>query len=71
MIDPPHTVKFKLFNGNKTFNHGFLEYTINILGSPNQDRYRSRGSPGLKVKFKFSLSPETNIVMHIHMHGDI
>ena len=30
---------------------------------------RVRGSPGLT--FKFSLSPEANIVMHIHMHGDI
>ena len=30
-----------------------------------------QGSPGLKVKFKFNLSPEVNIVMHIHMHCDI
>ena len=29
-----------------------------------------RGSWDLKVKFKFSLSPEANIIMHIHMHGD-
>ena len=29
------------------------------------------GSRGLKVKFKFSLSPEANIVMYIHIHGDI
>ena len=29
------------------------------------------GSRGLKVKFKFSLSPEANIVMYIHIHGNI
>ena len=32
---------------------------------------KTGGSLGLKVKFKFSLSPKANIVMHIHMHGDI
>ena len=30
-----------------------------------------RGSRGLKVKFKFSLSPKANIVMYIHIHSDI
>ena len=29
------------------------------------------GSPGLKVKFKLSLSPKANIIMYIHIHGDI
>ena len=32
---------------------------------------KTRGSPGLKVEFQFSLSPAVNIVMHIHMHSDI
>ena len=43
--------------------------TMILIGGPYKKG--KRGSPGLQVKFKLSLSPEANIVMYIHIQGDI
>ena len=59
----------KLFNQVKQDYHnqhvGFIARQF-ILGF-----FSKWGSPGLKVKFKLSLSPKANIVMYIHIHSDI